>query len=79
MTTIKRAFELARSGQCRSIEDIRRQLRNERHDRIDEHLAARSLQKQLRDAIKAANTAPNPLYSGLPEDPPSSIEGPSGT
>ena len=79
MTTIKRAFELARSGQCRSIEDIRRQLRKERHDRIDEHLAARSLQKQLKEAMKAANTARNPLYSGLPDDPPSSIEGQSGS
>jgi hypothetical protein len=58
LTTVERAFELARSGSCASVQDIRRQLKSEGHDQVEAHLAGPSLGKQLRrhceDARKAA-------------------------
>ena len=47
-TTIERAFTLARSGSCTSINDIRQQLRAERFDQVDAYLAGPSLGRQLR-------------------------------
>ncbi|GAA3697187.1 hypothetical protein GCM10022268_04570 [Sphingomonas cynarae] len=46
--TIERAFQLARSGACHSVEEIRVQLSAERHDRIHEHLGGISIQRQLK-------------------------------
>ena len=45
--TVERAFQLARSGQCRNVDDIRQQLRREHGSQIDEHLAGSSIRKQL--------------------------------
>lgn len=47
-TTVERAFELARSGSCASVQDIRRRLKSEGHDQVEAHLAGPSLGKQLR-------------------------------
>ncbi len=46
--TVERAFQLARSGTCHSVEDIRIRLSAERHDRIHEHLGGTSIQRQLK-------------------------------
>ena len=47
-TTLERAFTLARSGSCATVNDIRQQLRAERFDQVDAHLAGPSLGRQLR-------------------------------
>ena len=46
--TVERAFELARGGQCRSLDDVRRQLTAEKHENVASHLSGKSLGKQLR-------------------------------
>ncbi len=52
--TIERAFELARSGTCRSLEDVRRKLKAEGYLAIPEHLGGSAIKKQLAALIKAA-------------------------
>jgi len=52
--TVERAFELARGGGCRSVDDIRRTLVAERHDSVLSHLSGPSLLRQLRAALIAA-------------------------
>jgi hypothetical protein len=56
--TVERAFQLARSGACASVQDIRRKLKSEGYDQVEAHLAGPALGKQLRrlceDARKAA-------------------------
>jgi hypothetical protein len=54
-TTIERAFELARSGNHRSIEDIRRQLTREGHSGIYGHLSGSLIRKQLARLIASSN------------------------
>jgi hypothetical protein len=51
-TTIERAFELARSGECKSINEIRRQLKIEGYD--EGVIEGRSLLMQLRTLIAEA-------------------------
>lgn len=45
--TIERAFGLARGGQCRTLEDVKRILKTEHYESIESHLAGRSVRKQL--------------------------------
>ena len=49
---IARAFELARSGQCRSIEDIRRKLKSEQYENVDGHINGNMIKRQLIEAMK---------------------------
>lgn len=53
MTTVERAFELAREGRCRSVDDIRRQLKAERFDSVEGHLAGGTIKRQLVQALNA--------------------------
>lgn len=48
-TTLERAFTLARSGSCATVNDIRMQLRAERFDLVDAHLAGPAIARQLRE------------------------------
>lgn len=48
-STVERAFALARNGECRTIEDIRRQLRLEQCDNVDAHLSGPTVRRQLLD------------------------------
>ena len=57
-STVERAFELARSGDCRTLDDIRRRLNAERYEAVSSHLAGSSLARQLRDAMKTAQARP---------------------
>lgn len=52
--TVERAFELARGGGCRSVDDIRRTLVAEHYDSVLLHLRAPSLVRQLRVALNVA-------------------------
>ena len=45
--TVMRAFELARSGGCHSVEDIRRHLKSEGYSSYQEHLSGSLIKKQL--------------------------------
>jgi hypothetical protein len=53
VSTIERAFQLARAGACRSVADIRQQLTNERYENVHSHLIGAGVQQQLRDALAA--------------------------
>jgi len=53
-STIERAFILARSGDCASVNDIRRQLKRERFEQVEGHLAGHSINRELRTLCQAA-------------------------
>jgi len=50
-STAQRAFELARGGTCRSVEDIRRKLTEENYESVSAHLSGPTIIRQLRAAI----------------------------
>lgn len=52
--TLERAFDLARSGEYATVNDIRQQLRAERCEQVDAHLAGPSLARQLRSLCAEA-------------------------
>ena len=53
MTTIERAFELAKSGKYTSVAEIKQKLQNEGYSLVQ--LEGRELAKQLRELIKGAS------------------------
>jgi len=53
-TTLERAFDLARSGDYASVADIRQQLKRERYDQVEAHLAGHSINRELRALCEAA-------------------------
>lgn len=53
VTTIERAFQLARAGACRSVGDIREQLLAEGYDGVFAHLTGLGIKRQL-NAVLAA-------------------------
>lgn len=61
ITTLERAFELARSGTCANTAEIRVRLKQERHDNVEAHLQGPSINRQLRalcEAARAQNAEP---------------------
>ncbi len=57
ISTIQRAFELARAGACHSVADIRTQLSAEGHDGVHGHLNGSSIQQQLKALLSARGIA----------------------
>lgn len=53
ISTIERALELARSGACHSVADIRQQLSAEGHEAVHGHLNGSGIQRQLREMLTA--------------------------
>ena len=47
LSTVERAYELAREGPCGSVDDIRRQLDREGYASVSSHLGGPTLRKQL--------------------------------
>jgi hypothetical protein len=45
--TMERAFQLARSGECRTLDELKRRLRAERCESVDFHLAGKLTKAQL--------------------------------
>ena len=45
--TVERAFQLAKSGTCHDMDDIRRQLDNEGYPGVPQHLSGPLIKKQL--------------------------------
>lgn len=58
VSTVERAYELARSGTCANVDAIRAQLKRERFEAVDGHLNGMSIRRDLR-ALCAAATAEN--------------------
>ena len=58
--TVQRAFELARSGTCASVSEIRTQLIKERFTSVSEHLTGPSLRRDLAKLCKDARAAAVP-------------------
>jgi hypothetical protein len=55
--TVERAFELARSGECANVREIRDRLKEEGFSHVMEHLDGAFIKRQLSELIKAARTA----------------------
>lgn len=47
-TTVERAYELAKSGSCRTVQDVERQLQKEQYNNVHSHLQSTVLKKQLK-------------------------------
>jgi hypothetical protein len=60
LSTVERAFELARSGSCGTVDDIRRALTAEHYPSIQAHLAGPSIRRELLALCKVAKTANDP-------------------
>ena len=56
LTTLERAFALARSGTCANVHEIRQQLRAERFDQVDAHLVGPTISRQLRELCLEARS-----------------------
>ncbi len=56
MGTVERAYELARSGECASLEDLRRKLRREGHEAVLAHIQG-SLARELGRLIAESQDA----------------------
>jgi hypothetical protein len=56
--TLERAFELARTGDCTSVDDIRKRLKAEQYSQVDAHLAGASVRRQLLDLCREARGEP---------------------
>jgi len=57
-TTIERAYELARSGSCRTVGDIKSRLQAEGHERVQDRLYGATLTSALRKLCTANYIAP---------------------
>ena len=64
-TTLERAYELARSGECRTVGDIKTRLQQEGHERVQDRLYGSSLTSALRKLCLAHYVAPEG-EEGLP-------------
>lgn len=56
ITTIERAYELARSGPCANVDEIRAQLKRERFESVDGHLHGSMITGQLRALCRKKRT-----------------------
>ena len=65
-TTLERAFALARSGTCASVNDIRVRLKAERYDNVDAHLSGAAITRQLRTLCTEAAPSRPPGAQSLP-------------
>jgi CheY-like chemotaxis protein len=55
--TVARAFELAKSGSCRTVDDIRQQLKREGYANCAAHLSGASIRKQLLALLNQSQAA----------------------
>lgn len=60
LSTIERAFELARSGSCHNVQEIAHRLKRERHDSVEAHLAGQSIRRELRRLCQEARAGAPP-------------------
>ena len=53
-TTIERAYEIAQSGESTSLDDLMLQLKTERFEGVDVHIASASIRRDLRQISQLA-------------------------
>lgn len=72
-TTLERAYELARSGACRTVGDIKTRLQQEGYERVQDRLYGGSLTSALRKLCTAHYIAPEgeeaPVKAEAENDP----------
>jgi hypothetical protein len=56
--TIERAFEVASSGECQTLDELKRRLRREQLEAVDFHLAGKSIKAQLTQLMARARPGP---------------------
>lgn len=66
-STVERALELARSGNCKNMTELRNQLRHERYDDVAEHLSGSLMRKQLLEAIRISEKMASYKDSAMPD------------
>ncbi len=52
LSTVERAYQLAREGPSTCLDDIRRQLERERYASVNAHLSGPTLRRQLRQLCR---------------------------
>lgn len=57
-TTIERAYELAKSGSCRTVGDVKARLQAEGHERVQDRLYGSSITSALRKLCTENYVAP---------------------
>ena len=57
VTTIERAYQLAASGECRTIEEIAKRLKQEQMESVEAHLGGTGIRKDLRQIVAQSRTA----------------------
>ena len=65
-TTIERAYELAKSGACRTVGDIKAKLQAEGHERVQDRLYGGSLTSALRKLCTEHYVAPEGEEASAP-------------
>jgi hypothetical protein len=60
LSTVERAFELARSGSCHNVQEIALRLKREKHDSVEAHLAGQSIRRELRRLCQEARSGSSP-------------------
>jgi len=55
MSIIERAFEIARSGDCRDMLDLEVRLKREGFEQVHGHISGPSVRKQLRALLEAGH------------------------
>jgi hypothetical protein len=58
LSTLERAFELARSGEYAGVQEIRQQLKKERFESVEAHLAGPSINRQLKALCEESRREP---------------------
>jgi hypothetical protein len=53
-TTLQRAYEIARSGECTSLDELVQQLKTEQFEGVDVHIASASVRRELRQLSQSA-------------------------
>lgn len=71
-TTIERAYQLAESGTCRTVGDVKQQLNAEGFERVQESLYGASvtaaLRKRCQDSYVGSEDEPVPANADLDDD-----------
>jgi hypothetical protein len=70
LTTVERAFELARSGVCHSVDEIAGRLQREQFEAVEAHLSGPQIRRDLRQlCAEARRTAGSSRSQAAPDFP----------
>ena len=58
ISKVERAFQLARTGACHSVVEIRQRLSAEGYESVQGHLNGSTIQRQLREAFATRGISP---------------------